>query len=69
MNEIERAERARIGRQSSDLVWGTHYRKTGTHWQVNPIELDVIVKTLSDTSCKLTLNQECHNEYPRQDRK
>ena len=32
MNEIERAEQARIAKKPSDLAWGTHYRKTETHW-------------------------------------
>ncbi|MFG6101235.1 hypothetical protein U2F10_03210 [Leptothoe sp. EHU-05/26/07-4] len=43
MNEIERAEEARISKRDSDLAWGTHYRKTGTHWQVNPIELEKVI--------------------------
>jgi hypothetical protein len=40
--EIERAEYARIHGLSYDLVWGTHYRKNGQHWQVNPVEFEAI---------------------------
>ena len=43
MSEIERAETARIAKAPSDIVWGGHYRKSGTHWQVNPVELEKVI--------------------------
>ena len=43
MGEIGRAEKARVTRTASDLVWGIHYRKSGAHWQVNPVELEKVI--------------------------
>ena len=64
MRILERRFQQTLGNDSNSVVTtrgsGEYIRK--------PIAYDVIVKTLSDTSCKLTLNQECHNKYPRQDR-
>jgi hypothetical protein len=42
-SEIERAEYARVTGQKYDLLWGTHYRKNGANWQVNPVEFEAIV--------------------------
>jgi hypothetical protein len=41
--EIERAEYARIHGLKYDLVWGTHYRRNGQHWQVNPVEFESVI--------------------------
>lgn len=43
MGEIERAEDARICNTPTDLIWGTHYRKNGAHWQVNAVELEKVI--------------------------
>ncbi|MDV3351758.1 hypothetical protein QGP82_23850 [Leptothoe sp. LEGE 181152] len=43
MSEIERAENARISNTSTDLKWGKHYRKSGTYWQVNAMDLEKVI--------------------------
>ena len=43
MEEIKRAEYARKHRLNYDVVWDTHYRKTSSHWQVNPMELKKVI--------------------------
>ncbi|HEY9762374.1 MAG TPA: hypothetical protein V6D07_07600 [Trichocoleus sp.] len=42
-SEINRAEYARINKLKYDLVWGTHYRKNGQHWQINPVEFEAVI--------------------------
>ncbi|NEQ54333.1 MAG: hypothetical protein F6K11_30090, partial [Leptolyngbya sp. SIO3F4] len=42
-NEIDKAEYARINKIKYDLTWGTHYRKNGAHWQINPLEFEKII--------------------------
>ena len=41
--EIEKAEYARINRIKYDLTWGTHYRKNGANWQINPLEFERVI--------------------------
>ena len=41
--EIQKAEHARIHKLKFDLAWGTHYRKNGAHWQVNPVEFERVI--------------------------
>ena len=43
MSEINRAEEARASGSATDLKWGTHYRKSGTAWQVNPVALQEVI--------------------------
>jgi hypothetical protein len=42
-SEIEKAEYARIHRLQYDLVWGTHYRKNGSNWQINPVDFEAVI--------------------------
>ncbi|MDV3351268.1 hypothetical protein QGP82_21370 [Leptothoe sp. LEGE 181152] len=42
-SEIDKAEYARIHKIKYDLSWGTHYRKNGAHWQINPLEFEKII--------------------------
>ena len=41
--EINKAEYARIHGIAFDLTWGTHYRKNGEHWQVNPVAFESVI--------------------------
>ena len=43
MKEIERAELARASNTPTDLKWGTHYRKNGSAWQVNPMKIQEVM--------------------------
>lgn len=42
-SEIKKAEYARIHHIKYDLVWNTHYRKSGADWQVNPLEFEAVI--------------------------
>ncbi|MEO0985977.1 MAG: hypothetical protein AAFY20_10545 [Cyanobacteria bacterium J06639_14] len=42
-SEIEKAEYARINGLKFDLVWGDHYRKNGSNWQISPVEFEAII--------------------------
>jgi hypothetical protein len=41
--EIEKAEYARINGLKYDLIWGVHYRKNDSNWQINPSEFEAVV--------------------------
>lgn len=41
--EIDKAEHARINGGKYDLLWGTHYRKNGSNWQVSPVEFEAVI--------------------------
>lgn len=43
LGEIKRAEDARLANKPTDLKWGTHYRKNGSHWQVKAMELEKVI--------------------------
>jgi len=43
LGEIKRAEDARLANKPTDLKWGKHYRKNGSHWQVKAMELEKVI--------------------------
>ena len=43
LSSINKAEYARIHGIAFDLTWGTHYRKNGEHWQVNPVAFESVI--------------------------
>ncbi|MBE7384455.1 MAG: hypothetical protein F6J95_023950 [Leptolyngbya sp. SIO1E4] len=42
-SEIEKAEHARIQGLKYDLLWGIHYRKNGSNWQISPVEFEAVI--------------------------
>ncbi|MEM9485615.1 MAG: hypothetical protein AAGA83_18215 [Cyanobacteria bacterium P01_F01_bin.116] len=41
--EIDKAEHARTHSLKYDVLYGTHYRKKGAHWQLNAMELEKVI--------------------------
>ena len=42
-SEIDKAEHGRINGVKYDLLWGIHYRKNGSNWQVSPVEFEAVI--------------------------
>ncbi|MDB9527798.1 hypothetical protein PN498_17515 [Oscillatoria sp. CS-180] len=34
---------AKNGKSDYDLLWGVHYRKNSSNWQVSPVEFDTVI--------------------------